>query len=219
MNQNKASKQDETDRLLNDVATSLRCSRTSLPISTVPKGVVVGYLKFKETGSIAIDCTEVGDYRKEIPYSVSSITDIENKGAKFILLVEKDTVFLSLLDHKFYEKFLCIIITGKGMPDVSFSVIFEEVESRTLSTNSWTCGWGCIWSLNFFPLSLRIKKMSFDNENLLGIRPSDVEKYDISEESVATLSEREISILNRMLSVDGPIEKKLGMESRVDFDD
>ncbi|PON98723.1 Spo11/DNA topoisomerase VI subunit A [Trema orientale] len=39
MNQNKASKQDETDRLLNDIATSLRCSRTSLPILVVLKGV------------------------------------------------------------------------------------------------------------------------------------------------------------------------------------
>ncbi|PON98741.1 Spo11/DNA topoisomerase VI subunit A [Trema orientale] len=119
MNQNKASKQDEIDGILNDIATSLRCSRTSLPISTVPKGVVVGCLKFKERGSNAVDCMEVGDNGKEIPYSVGSITNIENKGAKFILLVEKDTVFMSLLDHKFYEKVPCIIITGKRMPDVS----------------------------------------------------------------------------------------------------
>ncbi|PON98722.1 Spo11/DNA topoisomerase VI subunit A [Trema orientale] len=69
------------------------------------------FQQFQREGCIAIDCTEVEDNGKEIPYSVSSITDMKNKGAKFILLVEKDTVFLS-----------------KGMPDVLTRSFFRRLK-------------------------------------------------------------------------------------------
>ncbi|PON98730.1 Meiotic recombination, Spo, partial [Trema orientale] len=214
INQNKALKQDETDRILNDIATSLHYSRTSLPISAVPKGVVIGCLKFKESGSIAVDCTEVGDSGKEIPYSVSSIMDIENKGVKFILLVEKDTVFLSLLDHKFYEKVPCIIITGKGTPDVSTRSFLRRLKVELYLPILGLVN-GDVYGVQILSVySYGSKQMPFDNENLvtpnirwLDIWPSDIEKYDIPDESVTTLSEREIGILNTMLSVDAPIEK------------
>jgi meiotic recombination protein SPO11 len=38
--------------------------------------------------------------------------------AKFIMLVEKYVVLSRLAEDEFYKKYECIIITGRGQPDV-----------------------------------------------------------------------------------------------------
>ena len=38
-------------------------------------------------------------------------------GADFILVVEKETIFNSLLEMRFVHMFNCVLLTGKGYPD------------------------------------------------------------------------------------------------------
>jgi meiotic recombination protein SPO11 len=55
---------------------------------------------------------------KAIPPNVDKVEDMRSD-AKFILLVEKDAAFMRLAEDRFYNKYPCIIITGKGQPDVA----------------------------------------------------------------------------------------------------
>ena len=47
-----------------------------------------------------------------------AVTDIRSD-AQFILVVEKDAAFMRLAEDRFYNSYPCIIITGKGQPDVA----------------------------------------------------------------------------------------------------
>ena len=105
------------------------------------KGVVVGRLTFREDGDL-IDCSkarslscvsmeiiastdllrmsrcQMGIGGKAIPPNVDKVEDMRSD-AQFILLVEKDAAFMRLAEDRFYNKYPCIIITGKGQPDVA----------------------------------------------------------------------------------------------------
>jgi meiotic recombination protein SPO11 len=60
------SKQEESDAVLDDVATMVGCTRTSLNVVASEKGVVVGRITFLEDGDY-IDCTKMGVGGKAIP--------------------------------------------------------------------------------------------------------------------------------------------------------
>jgi hypothetical protein len=40
-------------------------------------------------------------------------------GARFILVVEKDAIFQRLVEDRLFEALPCILITGRGMPDIA----------------------------------------------------------------------------------------------------
>ncbi|PQM35075.1 hypothetical protein Pyn_27545 [Prunus yedoensis var. nudiflora] len=63
--------------------------------------LVMGWLRFSEAGNM-FDC---------IKYIVSV--------AKYILVVEKESVFQRLANDQFCNTNHCIVITGRGYPDIS----------------------------------------------------------------------------------------------------
>lgn len=52
-----------------------------------------------------------------IPVSIEVIKDVVSV-AHYILVVEKETVFQRLANDKFCERNRCIVITGRGYPDI-----------------------------------------------------------------------------------------------------
>jgi len=55
-----------------------------------------------------------------------AVTDIRSD-AQFILVVEKDAAFMRLAEDRFYNSYPCIIITGKGQPDVATRLFLKRV--------------------------------------------------------------------------------------------
>lgn len=103
----------------------------------------MGRLQFREAGDF-IDCSKMGQGGKGIPPFIDKITDIESD-ADFILLVEKDAVFMRLAEDRLYNKFKCIIITGKGQPDVATRMFLRKLK-MTLKVRSFSQG--SLWLKN-----------------------------------------------------------------------
>eukprot|EP00039_Didymoeca_costata_P000017 m.43810 g.43810 ORF g.43810 m.43810 type:complete len:415 (+) comp10010_c0_seq1:111-1355(+) len=200
-------KQDESDAVLDDVATLIGCTRTSLNVVASDKGVVIGQIKFLEDGD-SIDCTKMGVGGKAIPSLVSKITNIESK-AEFVLLVEKDAAFMRLAEDRFYNQYPCIIITGKGQPDVSTRLFLKMIKDQLN-----------IPILGLFdsdPYGLKImsvymsssKNMSYDSAALatsdirwLGVRPTDLNRYKIPQQCRLEMTAQDIKEGERLLKED-----------------
>lgn len=86
---------------------------------------MIGRVVFDEDGD-TIDCTKMGVGGKAIPSLVNKITNIRSD-AEFVLVVEKDAAFMRLAEDRFYNQYPCIIITGKGQPDVSTRLFLKMV--------------------------------------------------------------------------------------------
>jgi meiotic recombination protein SPO11 len=117
--------QTESDDVLDDVACMVGCTRSSLNVVASEKGVVVGRLIFDDDGD-TIDCTKMGVGGKAIPPTADRVSNMRGD-AEFILLIEKDAAFMRLAEDRFYNTYPCVIISGKGQPDVATRLFLNKV--------------------------------------------------------------------------------------------
>ncbi|XP_051178274.1 meiotic recombination protein SPO11-1 [Lolium perenne] len=104
------------DRAINDICILFKCSRHNLNVVPVAKGLVMGWIRFVE-GEKKVYCITNVNAAFSIPVSIEAIKDIVSV-AHYILVVEKETVFQRLANDKFCERNRCIVITGRGYPDI-----------------------------------------------------------------------------------------------------
>ena len=199
--------QTESDDVLDDAACMIGCTRSSLNVVASEKGIVVGKIIFDDDGD-TIDCTKMGVGGKAIPPSIDRVTNIRGD-AEFILLIEKDAAFMRLAEDRFYNQFPCVIISGKGQPDVATRLFLNKVRNALN-----------VPILGLFdadPYGLKIlsvymkgsKNMSYDAINLttpdikwLGVRPSDLEKYKIPPQCRLEMSEHDLKTGKELLEED-----------------
>src|SRR5213079_2552004 len=108
--------QGESDPILEDLEVTLGTLREELHIFAENKGAMVGNITVVDKGD-EIDCRRMGSGG----YAVPSITEpdviqFKKCDAKFVLHVEKDTVWGRFNEDRFWEKHNCILTEGSGQP-------------------------------------------------------------------------------------------------------
>lgn len=199
--------QGNSDAVLDDIACMLTCTRSSLHVVASEKGVVVGRLQFTEDGD-AIDCSKMGVGGKAIPPNIDKVTEIRSD-AKFILLVEKDAAFMRLAEDRFYQTYPCIIITAKGQPDVATRLFLRKLRYALKIP--------VLALVDSDPYGLKIlsvymkgsMNMSYDSSNLttpdikwLGVRPSDLDRFNIPQQCRLSMTEEDIKTGKKLLEED-----------------
>ncbi|KNA23867.1 hypothetical protein SOVF_020880 [Spinacia oleracea] len=115
------SDQSVVDRAINDICIVLKCSRHNLNVVSVAKGLVMGWVRYSEGGK-KFDCISSPNTAQPVPVQVEDVQDIHKCNilsfAEYILVVEKESVFQRLANDKFCSLNRCIVITGRGYPDV-----------------------------------------------------------------------------------------------------
>ncbi|CAI5648010.1 unnamed protein product [Oreochromis niloticus] len=118
--------QKAVDSIVDDISCMLKVPRRSLHVLATSKGLISGDLCYMEEDGTRIDCNS-----SSTAVSVSSnISGIKNivSSAKFVMIIEKDATFQRLLDDDFCTKLSpCIIITGKGVPDVNSRLMVKRL--------------------------------------------------------------------------------------------
>lgn len=196
--------QGHSDKLLEDAACMLGCTRTSLNVVASEKGIVVGRLQFTENGD-EIDCSKMGVGGKAIPPFIDKVENFRSD-ARFVLLVEKDAAFMRLAEDRFYNRYPCVIITAKGMPDVATRLFLRKVKAELKLP--------VLALMDSDPYGLSIlsvymtgsKSMAYDSKNLttsdikwLGVLPSDLVKYKIPQQCLLPLTAKDVQAGERLL--------------------
>lgn len=93
------------------------------------KGLAAGEMILKLSTDHEINFDNPGGVL--IPRTISAVTSVRTR-AKLAIVVEKDTVFQKLLEENCPGRLSCILITGKGYPDVTtrmlVKILAEKVE-------------------------------------------------------------------------------------------
>ena len=202
----------ESDRVPTDTLTlTLSLCRLSFSFSlhvvASDKGLVVGRIQFDEDGD-PIDCTRMGVGGKAIPPYIDKIENIRSD-AEFILLVEKEAAYMRMAEDRFYNRYPCIIITAKGQPDVASRMFLSRITSELQIP--------VLGLVDSDPYGLKIlsvymsgsKNMSYDSASLttpdikwLGLRPSDLNKFDLPEQCRLDMTENDIKTGKELLNED-----------------
>ncbi|KAF8414255.1 hypothetical protein HHK36_002255 [Tetracentron sinense] len=174
------SEQAVVDRAINDICILLECSRHNLNVVSVGNGLVMGWLRFLEAGR-KFDCINNLNTAHPVPVHVEKVKDIISV-AEYILVVEKEAVFQRLANDQFCDTNRCIIITGRGYPDVP-TRRFLRLLIETLHLPAY-----CLVDCDPYGFDILTTYRFGSMIRWLGAFPSDVEKYHLPERCLLPLT-------------------------------
>lgn len=96
-------------------------------ITATSKGLVCGPLRIIMDSNDVIDCNAIFE-GTSLPHNFTSMSKFETT-AKFVLVVEKDTVFERLLRDDIFSRISTpfILVTGKGIPDTCTRIFLKKI--------------------------------------------------------------------------------------------
>ncbi|XP_073125743.1 meiotic recombination protein SPO11-1 isoform X2 [Henckelia pumila] len=196
--------QSVVDRAINDICILLRCSRHNLNVVSAGNGLVMGWLRFTEAGR-KFDCINCPNMAHHIPVHVEDVEDIISV-AEYILIVEKESVFQRLANDQFCKRNRCIVITGRGYPDVP-TRRFLRLLSKTLHLPIY-----CLVDCDPYGIDILMTfrfgsmQMAYDAKSLrlpeirwLGAFPSDHKTYQLPQQCLLPLTDDDKHKLKGML--------------------
>uniref|UniRef100_T1J6U8 DNA topoisomerase (ATP-hydrolyzing) n=1 Tax=Strigamia maritima TaxID=126957 RepID=T1J6U8_STRMM len=125
-NVNLFKKQTVVDEIVDDVACWFRVSRNWLHVVATAKGLVSGDLKFYDGGKgNFVNCADISQGFL-IPSDTEHFSSLQSN-ARFVLIVEKDAIFNKLLGTDLAARLKCILITGKGFPDLNTRQLVAKI--------------------------------------------------------------------------------------------
>ncbi len=112
--------QAECDKAIWDLAAVLRIPRSALGLAASPKGWCCGCLELydKQTGDLMWNGRVLDVHGIAITMSLLR-AEIHTEDARCILVIEKEGVYTRLSEDKFFQQYPCILVTGKGFPDIA----------------------------------------------------------------------------------------------------
>ncbi|VUZ98882.1 meiotic recombination protein SPO11, putative [Plasmodium vivax] len=107
----------------------VKIPRELLNIYNSPKGIIRGNVFLREKNSSPwVDCMSIFETRGHLicPFGVSDIKI--SPDVKYVLIVEKETIFFRLLQSDFISNYgPCIMITARGFPDLNTRQLLYEI--------------------------------------------------------------------------------------------
>ncbi|XP_071966798.1 meiotic recombination protein SPO11 [Engystomops pustulosus] len=187
--------QTTVDSIITDISCMLKAPRRSLHILSTSKGCVAGNLLYIEQDGTKVDCS-FNTSGVLVPANVEGVTNLRTT-ARFVLIIEKDATFQRLLDDNFCGKCgPCILITGKGVPDLNTRLfvrklwdVFQIPIFILVDADPYGIEIMCIYKYGSVSMSFEAHNLTVPSIAWLGLLPSDIERLHIPTEVLIPLSE------------------------------
>ncbi|XP_031421377.1 meiotic recombination protein SPO11 [Clupea harengus] len=183
--------------IVDDISCMLRVPRRNLHVLATSKGFVSGDLSYLEEDGTKVDCSSTST---AVPVS-SNVCGIKNivSSAKFVLIVEKDATFQRMLDDEFCTKLSpCIMITGKGVPDVNSRLMVRKLWDTLhvpifalMDADPHGIEIMCIYKYGSVSMSFEAHNLTVPSVLWLGLLPSDIERLRVPQEALIPLTARD----------------------------
>nr|XP_027063648.1 meiotic recombination protein SPO11-1-like isoform X1 [Coffea arabica]XP_027127642.1 meiotic recombination protein SPO11-1-like isoform X1 [Coffea arabica] len=197
--------QSVVDRAINDICILLQCSRHNLNVVSVGNGMVMGWLKFSEAGR-KFDCINNPNTAYPVPVHVEDV-EIDIIGvARYILVVEKESVFQRLANDSFCTRNRCIVVTGRGYPDVPtrrfLRLLIEKLHLPAyclVDCDPYGIDILTTYRFGSMQMAYDAKFLCVPEIRWLGVFPSEVEKYCLPQQCLLPLTREDKTRVEAML--------------------
>ncbi|QDU95566.1 DNA topoisomerase IV subunit A [Lignipirellula cremea] len=191
--------QGECDPIIEDVEVLLDSLREELHLFAQSKGVMVGNIVLRDNGD-QIDCARMGSGGYAVPSIVEPESiQFEKCDAKFILHVEKDTVWQRFNEDKFWRTHNCILIHGGGQPPRGVRRLLHRLHNElklplycVLDNDPWGYYIYSVIKQGSINLAFESKRMAIPDAKFLGLRSIDFERCDLSDSVTIDLNEKDV---------------------------
>ncbi len=193
--------QEESDSIIEDVEVTLDSLREEMHLYASNRGNLVGPITLVDNGD-TIDCTRMGS----AGYSIPSICepdviqlDPKKCKAKFVLHVEKDTVWRRFAEDKFWQKHDCIVSHGGGQPPRGVRRLLHRLHNELklpvyclLDNDPWGYYIYSVIKQGSINLAFESGRMGIPNAKYIGLRSKDFERCQLSNSVKINLNDADI---------------------------
>ncbi|MBX3316177.1 MAG: DNA topoisomerase IV subunit A [Phycisphaeraceae bacterium] len=197
--------QDESDPILEDLEVSLGALREELHIFASTRGNLVGNITIIDKGD-EINARRMGSGGWGIPSIVEpSALQFGKCEAKFVLHVEKDTVWQRFNEDRFWEKHNCILTHGGGQPPRGCRRLLQRLNQElklpiicVLDNDPWGHYIYSVIKQGSISLAFESSRLAIPDAKFLGIRAKDYEECELDDGVKITLTDNDIKRANEI---------------------
>ena len=182
--------QSECDPIIEDAEVLLNALREELHLYAQTKGTMVGNIVINDSGN-EIDCSRMGRGGYGIPSIVEAdVLQLSRQkcGAKFVLHVEKDTVWQRFNEDRFWEEHNCILTHGGGQPPRGVRRLLNRLHTEMklpvyclLDNDPWGYYIYSVIKQGSINLAYESGRMAIPQAKFLGLRSIDLERCGLSD--------------------------------------
>ncbi|MCC6428369.1 MAG: DNA topoisomerase IV subunit A [Phycisphaerales bacterium] len=184
--------QDESDPILEDLEVALGALREELHIFAKKAGTMVGNITIIDNGAGSadeIDCRRMGSGGYAVPSIVEpDIIQFKKCEAKFVLHVEKNTVWSRFNEDRFWEKHNCILTEGGGQPPRGVRRMLKRLNEELglpiyclLDCDPWGHYIFSVIKQGSISLAFESERLAIPQAKFIGIRAKDYDECELSE--------------------------------------
>jgi DNA topoisomerase-6 subunit A len=191
--------QSQSDTIIEDMEVTLNSMREELHLYAKNAGSMVGPIVLTDSGD-EIDCSRMGSGGYSIPSIVEpEIVQFGKCDAKFILHVEKDTVWRRFSEDKFWKTHKCILTHGGGQPPRGVRRLLYRLHNELglpvyclLDNDPWGYYIYSVLKQGSINLAYESKRMAIPDAKFLGLRSKDYQRCELSPSVKINLNDQDI---------------------------
>ena len=198
--ENTFDEQNECDTIIEDVEVLLDSIREELHLYAENRGAMVGNITLTDRGD-SIDCSRMGSGGYAIPsIAEPEVIELDRKkcDAKFILHVEKGTVWQRFNEDKFWDKHNCILTHGAGQPPRGVRRLLHRMHFELklpvyclLDNDPWGYYIYSVLKQGSINLAFESQRMAIPEAKYLGLRSIDFDRCDLSDSVKISLNDND----------------------------
>ncbi len=198
--------QEESDPIIEDLEVALDSLREELHIYASNRGAMVGPLVFVDSGD-TIDASRLGSGGYSIPSIVEpEVIQFKKCDARFVLHVEKDTVWRRFVEDKFAAKHKCILIHGQGQPPRGVRRLLNRMHHELrlpvyclLDNDPWGYYIYSVVKQGSINLAYESQRMAVPDAKFLGVSSYDYDRCGLTDDVKIALDKTDISRARQIL--------------------
>ena len=199
--------QSDCDPVIEDVEVALNTLREELHLYAQKKGDMVGEISLVDNGD-DIDCSRMGSGGYGIPSIVEpQVIQFKKCDAKFVLHVEKDTVWQRFNEDKFWRKHRCILTHGGGQPPRGVRRMLHRLHNELklpvyclLDNDPWGYYIYSVIKQGSINLAYESQRMAIPDARYLGLRSLDYDRCELNQSVTIKLNDTDVKRAKQIAS-------------------
>jgi DNA topoisomerase VI subunit A len=200
--------QSECDPVIEDVEVTLNALREELHVYASNRGSMVGNILLNDSGD-EIDCARMGSGGYSIPSICEpEVIEFRKCDAKFVLHVEKDTVWRRFNEDKFWREHNCILTHGGGQPPRGVRRLLHRLHYELklpiyclLDNDPWGYYIYSVLKQGSINLAYESKRMAIPDARYIGLRSNDYERCGLTPSVTIDLSDTDVKRAKQIAGV------------------
>jgi len=198
--------QDESDPIIEDIEVSIDALREELHVYASNKGNMVGPITLVDDGN-TLDCMRMGSAGYAVPSICEpDVIQFKKCSAKYILHVEKDTVWRRFYEDRYHEKHHCIVTHGGGQPTRGVRRLLRRMHDELrlplyclLDNDPWGYYIYSVIKQGSINLAYESRRMAVPQAKFIGVSSFDYDRCGLNDDVKIGLDDKDIKRAKQIL--------------------